>query len=139
MKLFDIGVGNIWDSGVSSCSVRYCNILLTFSVLLLILKIPLDFLGIIIMDLLLFVDSGSFSSSWHIKVWYWIHWWDINARSRSYWGLCPFLNYGEKMEFVCHPPLLSSEFLLLAPCLLDVNCMFHPRSSSGGDSKSWNY
>ena len=38
---------------MSGCSVRYCNILLTFSVLLLILKIPLDFLGIIIMDLLL--------------------------------------------------------------------------------------
>ena len=38
---------------MSRCSVSYCNVLLTVSVLLLILKISLDFLGIIIMYLLL--------------------------------------------------------------------------------------
>ena len=50
-----------------------------------------------------------------------------------------FLNYREKIELVCHQLLPSSEFLLLVPFLPDMNCMFHPRSSSGGDSKSYNY
>ena len=60
-------------------------------------------------------------------------------RSWNYWGLCPFLNHREKMELVCHPPLLSSKVLLLVPCPSDVNCMLHPRNFSGRDSKSYHY
>ena len=45
-------------------SVRYCEYLADIlSTLVDFLKIPLDFFGIIILDSLLFVDAGSFSSS----------------------------------------------------------------------------
>ena len=139
MELFDIGVWKylrLWHVQMFCWVFKNSLTHLVFS---LMLTIPWISLESSFLDSLLFVDAESFSSSWYIKVWCWIHWWDINARSWNYRGLCPFLNHREKMELVCHPPLLSSEFLLLVPCLPDVNCMFHPRSSSGGDSNSYNY